>query len=134
MSLQSVAETVSQANIPNAIPSGNVGIALGSAYPYNTMRPAKWLVTAVVTSAPSDLFIWGALGAGVIADSTDDKWGLHNDKYGRIITGRLGTAIGIGTHHFIVENIACYTRLFFSKSAGSIDVFITPILESKRSS
>lgn len=134
MPLQQIEQTASQLNIPSTGASGNVGIEFRTMLGHREMRPKKWLVTAVVTSAPSDLFIWGALAGGVIDDATDDKWGVHNDKYGRILAGKLGTALAVGTHHFIVEDIGIYTRVYFQKSAGAIDVFLTDILESQRSS
>jgi len=134
MSLQITAETASQAGLTTGAPSGNVGILLSSGFNYQAMRPKKWLVTAVVTSAPTDLFIWGAAAAGVIADSSDDRWGLVNDKYGRIVAGKLGTALAVGTHHFVVEDIGVYTRLYFQRTAGAADVFITPINDSKQGS
>jgi hypothetical protein len=125
---------VSQTAIPTAAPTGNVGIDLSIAYPQNIMRESKWLVTAVVTGAPSDLFVWGAGMVGNLDDSTDDRWGFHNDKYGRVLNGKLGSALAIGTHHFVVTDIAIYTRLYFQRSAGAVDVFISPIIESKKSS
>lgn len=136
MGLQLPDQSITVTGITTAAPSGAdaKSIDLSIAYTYDVMRPDKWLVTAVVSSAPSDLFLWGLLAAGVMDDATDDLWGLHNDKYGVIKLGKLGTALAVGTHHFVVEDLGLYARLYFQRSAGAVNVTITPILKSLRGS
>lgn len=131
---QIVGVTVSQLALTTSPPSGAVGIDLAQSYPENTMRPMKWLITAIVTVASSNLIVWGSLAQGVIDISADDKWGQHNDKYGLSKNGILGTALAVGTQHFVFEDVAIYDRLYFQKSAGTIDVYLTPIYESDKSS
>lgn len=125
---------VSILDIPSTAPTSSDGTDLSATFAYLTMRPAKWLVVAVVTVAPSDLFFWGEVAFGNPDDPTDDKWALHNDRYGRIVGGKLGSALAIGKHSFIVTEMAIYTRVFFQKTAGTVDVHITPIFTSERSS
>lgn len=134
MSMQITGERAAQLAISTGAPTGNVGIDLSAAYAYQTMRPDKWIVSATVTTATSDLTLWGATALGAIDDSTDDLWGLHNDRYGRILNGKLGAALAVGSHHFIVTDIAIYSRIYFQKSAGNVDVFIIPIFKTDRSS
>lgn len=134
MGMQLPAESITTSDIPNTSPSGAVGIDLSLQLPEYMMRPDKWLVTAVVTVAPSDLILWGALAAGVALSAADDVWGLHNDKYGAIKAGKLSSALAVGTHHFIVTDIGVYSRLYFQKSAGTVSVTITPLSKSGRSS
>jgi len=134
MGMQLPAESITASDIPNTSPSGAVGIDLSLQLPEYMMRPDKWLVTAVVTVAPSDLTLWGALAAGAALSAADDVWGLHNDKYGVIKAGKLGSSLAVGTHHFIVTDIGVYSRLHFQKSAGTVSVTITPISRSARSS
>lgn len=123
-------EVLSLPNIGTVAPTGAVGIHL-TALP-GAMKPSSFLVTAVVTSAPSDLFIWGCAPDGDPGDETDDRWGVINDKFGRVVAGKLGTALAVGTHHFIVDDIGIFHRLSFTKSAGAVDVYVAPIYFSRR--
>lgn len=134
MGMQLPAESITAPDIPNTSPSGAVGIDLSVQLPEYMMRPDKWLVTAVVTVAPSDLTLWGALAAGAALSAADDVWGLHNDKYLVIKNGKIATALPVGSHHFIVCDIGVYARLYFQKSAGTVSVTITPLSKSGRSS
>ena len=123
-----------QSDIPNTAPSGAVGIDLSISYPHQTARPTRWLVTVVVTVAPSDLLLYGLVALGAPDDATDDVWALYNDRYGRVVGGKLGTALAIGKHTFVVSDMGVYDRVYFQKSAGTVDVRIAPILESERGS
>lgn len=136
MGMQIPDTVVTKLNIASTAPSGADagGIDLTTALTYYNMRPERWLVTATVTTAPSDLTLWGLLAVGNPDDASDDLWGLHNDLYLVIKGGKLGTALAVGTHHFIVKDIGVYARLYFQKSAGTVDVRLTPLLTSKRSS
>lgn len=104
------------------------GIQLSEGH-FGMMRPGRYLVTAVVTGGASDLYIYGRVAVGD-SDQSDDRWGLHNDARGRILNGKLGTALATGTHHFIVEDIGLYGAVFFTKSANSVDVYVHPISSS----
>lgn len=114
-----------------AAPTGNVGLVLSTLLPEYTARRVKWLVTVVISGGPATITLWGALGAGVDGDATDDLWGKHNDKYGDITAGVLGTTIADGTHHFVVEDLGIYTRLYVQNSAGTVTGFMSPIMETK---
>jgi len=131
---QIIDEFIAQDDIPTAAPSGAVGIDLSVAYQHHTARPDKWLVQATVSVAPSDLFVWGALAFGSPDDASDDVWAVHNDKYGRVLAGKLGTALAVGSHAFIVTDVGVYARLYFQKSAGTVNVKIAPIYHGKRGS
>ena len=99
------------------------------------MRPSRYLVTVVVTVAPSDLFMWGCvMHLGAVNTPADDQWGLHNGRYGVQANGKIGTALAVGTHHIVVTDVGIYTHLFFTKSAGTVDVYVRPIYESTRGS
>lgn len=97
-------------------------------------RPDQYLVTAVVTSAPSDLFVWGLVmhGSGAIDTPSDDLWGLHNNRYGTQVNGKIGTALAVGTHHFVLKDIGIYTRLYFQRSAGAVAIHVRPIYFAAR--
>lgn len=133
MSKQVLTESATQSAIPTADPTGNVGIVMRTAFPEGTMRPVKYLVTAVVTGAPTDLFVWGALAAGIIDDATDDVWGRFNDRRGTIVGGKLGSALAIGTHHFVVDDLGVFASIYFQRTAGAVTVVLSPISESKSS-
>lgn len=95
-------------------------------------RPRWWHITVVVTTAPSDLFVWGSRAAGVIDDSTDDVWGLHQDEFKVFPLGKMATALPIGTYHFIVDGLGLYDRVYFQKSAGNITVTLSEIYDAER--
>lgn len=124
----------SMTGIGTAAPSGGVGVDLTLFTEAGNMRPSKWLVTAVVTAAPSDLILYGCvMHLNDVDTPADDQWGLHNGKYGQWSNGKIGSALAVGTHHIVVEDLGVYTRLFFVKSAGTVDVYVRPFLESDRS-
>lgn len=130
---QALGTVQSMAGIGTAAPSGGVGIDLTLFDETGQMRPSKWLITAVVTSAPSDLFLWGlVMHVGGVDTPNDDQWGLHSGKYGQQAQGKIGTALAVGTHHIVVEDVGAYTHLFFTKSAGTVDVYLRPYIESDR--
>ncbi len=91
-----------------------------------------WLATVVVTVAPSNLTIWGALAQGVPEDESDDVWGLHQDSYGSHPLGLIATALPVGTYHFLVEGLGMYSRIYFQKSAGTINVTLSEVHEAGR--
>lgn len=129
---QQLGDVQASAAIGTAAPSGDVGIELSQGWPGGA-RPTSYLVTAVVTGGASDLFMWGCvrhLGAG--DTPADDQWGLHNNRYGTQASGKIGTALAAGTHHIVVEDVGIYTRLFFTKSANNIDIYVRPIQYSGR--
>lgn len=129
---QSLGTVQSSLNIPATAPSGDVGIELSAGFE-GTNRPTKYLVTAVVTAAPSDLFMWGCvMHLSGVDTPADDQWGLHNNVYGTQANGKIGTALAVGTHHFVVEDVGLYARLMFQKSAGNIDIYVRPILHVDR--
>lgn len=94
------------------------------------VRPRKWLLTIDVTAAAADVFIYGALGDndGV---TSDNVWGLHNDKYGRFVEGKI-TAPPVGKHHYILEDVGMFARLCL-RSAATATATLTEIYESARS-
>lgn len=136
MPLQLPDGVITKTAIASTAPSGADvnSIDLTVVLPQYNMRPMTWIVTAVVTVAPSDLTIWGLLAVGDQDDVTADLWGLHNDKYLAIKNGKIATALAVGVHHFIVTDLGVYARLYFQKSAGTVDIRLTPVLKSGRSS
>lgn len=94
------------------------------------MRPKKWLLTLVVTAAAADVFLWGALGDND-GSTADNVWGLHNDRRGRIIEGKI-TAPPVGTHHYVLDDLGMYARLCL-KSAATATATLTEIYENTRS-
>lgn len=126
MKKEFVGERLSHLNIAATAPSGAAGILLNNTT-QGMVRPAKWLVTAIVTVAPSDLFVWGSAPYAVEASAADDEWGLVNDRFGSHPGGKLGTALAIGTHHFVCEDLGLFTQIAFQKSAGTVDVHVRPI-------
>lgn len=112
-------------------PTGAVGIDMTMFQ--EAARPQWWLITVTVTVAPSDVFVWGALPAGVPDSAADDQWGLHQDEYKVLPLGKLATALPIGVYHFIIDGLGLYSRVYFQKSAGTLSVKLTEILEATRS-
>lgn len=125
-------QSLTQTAIPSIAPVGAVGLDLTLFL--EASRPRWWLITVEVTSAPSDLLVWGALAAGAADDSTDDIWGLHQDEYATFKLGKIGTALPIGNYHFITDGLGLYSRIYFQKSAGAITVILSEILEAERGS
>ena len=133
MCKQALGTVQSMLGIGSAAPSGGVGVDLTSFIEAGNMRPSKWLITAVVTVAPSDLFLWGCVMHLQDVDTpADDQWGLHSTATGLQGQGKIGTALAVGTHHIVVDDVGVYTRLFLTKSAGTVDVYVRPYLETGR--
>lgn len=119
-------ESLTHADIPATAPdAATVGCDISSLP--GAAKPINWLITITVTVAPSDVFLWGQVAAGVAGSAADDVWGLHNGRYGQHAGGKLGTALAIGTHHFVVEDLGVYRRIAFQKSAGTVSVVARPI-------
>ncbi len=125
-------QQIQQLDIPSIAPVGDVGIDLTLFL--EAARPRWWHVTVVVTVAPSNLTVWGALAQGVADDLTDDIWGVHQDEYKTIPLGVIATALPVGTYHFITDGLGLYSKLYFQKSAGTIDVTLSEILDAERGS
>lgn len=119
--------------IGTAAPTGGAGIDLTLFTEGGNMRPSKWLVTAVVTSAPSDLLLYGlVMHLGDVDTPADDQWGLHTHGHFAVSQGKIGTALAVGTHHIVIEDVGIYTHLFFARSAGAVDIYVRPYIESDR--
>lgn len=120
--------------IGSVAPTGNVGIGLSNPQ-LGTARPSAYIITAVVTVAPSDLIMWGCVVEGVSGDRSDDIWGMFSDKRGNNKQGKIGTALAIGTHHILVEDAGIFAAVFFTKSAGTVDISgIRPVFYANRGS
>lgn len=131
---QSLGPVQSMIGIGTAAPVAGVGMTLEDTHE-GAMRPSKYLLTAIVTVAPSDLFLWGCvMHLNSVDTPADDQWGLHHNVYGTQASGKIGTALAIGTHHIVLKDVGIYTRLFATKSAGTVDVYLRPILYSTRGS
>jgi hypothetical protein len=135
MCKQTLGPVLSMLNIGNTAPvPGDIGVELVDNHE-GAMRPSEYLITAIVTGAPSDLVMYGVvMHLSDVDTPADDQWGLHNNVYGTQVGGKIGSALPVGTHHFVVKDVGIYTRLFFVKSAGAIDVYVRPILYSGRGS
>lgn len=123
-------ESLSQLDIGSIAPVANVGMDMKSFR--EASRPKRHLVTVTITVAPSDVTIWGAIPKGVIDDSTDDAWGKFIDEYGTFAAGKLGTALATGVYHFVITGLGLFSRVYFQKSAGTVDVVLSEILEAGR--
>lgn len=123
---------LSQTDIAAIAPAVDVGIDMTS---FTGQSKARWwLATVVVTVAPSNLTVWGALAQGVPEDATDDVWGLHQDPYGAYPLGLIATALPVGTYHFLIDGLGLYSRVYFQKSAGTVDVILSEVHEAARGS
>jgi len=121
-----------QAAIDTIAPVADVGIDMML---FDGQSKARWwLITAVVTVAPSNLTVWGALAQGVAEDATDDIWGKYQDPHGTFPLGLIATALPIGTYHFLVEGLGIYSRTYFQGSAGNVDITLTEVHEAERGS
>ncbi len=123
-------QSLTQAAIPSIAPVANVGIDMTLFL--EASRPRWWLITIEVTVAPSDILVWGALPQGTPDDPSDDIWGLHQDEYATFPLGKIATALPIGNHHFITDGLGLYSRVYFQKSAGTVSVILSEILEAER--
>lgn len=123
-------QSQTQTDIPSTAPSGDVGIDMTLFQ--EASRPRWWLITVVITSAASDLYVWGAMPDGDADNITDDVWGLHQDEYKTFPLGKIGTAIPTGTYHMITDGLGLYTRVYFQKSAGTVNVTLSEILDAAR--
>ena len=96
-------------------------------------KSKSFLATVTVTGGASNVSVWGALAQGAEEDATDDVWGLHQDPLGAIAPlGLLGTALPVGTYHFMIDGLGLYSRVYFQKSANTVDVILTEIHEAGR--
>lgn len=123
-------QSLTQLDIAAVPPVDDVGIDMTAIY--SQSKPRWWLITVVVTVAPSDITVWGALAQGVPEDATDDVWGLHQDAYATFPHGRIATALPVGVYHFLTDNLGLYSRVYFQKSAGTVFVQLTEVLEAGR--
>ncbi len=80
------------------------------------MKERRWLLTIDVQFLASDVSLWGAIPFGN-PDDTDDIWGLHQDPYGKIPLGFIGT-LGVGKFQTIVDGLGLYTRCALSVDGG----------------
>lgn len=97
-------------------PSGEVGIDL-KLLP-GGLKPSLYLITVVVVDVATDIDAWILIADGVSGDESDDQWGLFTDKYDRVVSGRLATALAAGTHHFVVEDLGGAHRLYFVRGTA----------------
>jgi len=123
-------QSLTQTAIPSIAPVGAVGLDMTLFL--EASRPRWWLITVEVTTAPSDLFVWGARPMGTPDDPSDDIWGLHQDEYATFPLGKIGAALPIGTYHFITDGLGLYSRIYFQKSAGAVTVIMSEILDAER--
>ncbi len=123
-------QSLTQTNIPSAAPVGAVGIDLRLFL--EAARPRWWHVTVVVTVAPTDLYVWGALPQGAPDDATDDLWARHQDEFKAFPLGKIATALAPGVYHFITDGLGLYSRVYFQKSAGTVTVTLSEILDADR--
>lgn len=121
-----------QLDIPSADPVGDVGIDMTLFL--EASRPRWWHITAVVTVAPSDLIVWGALPQGAPDDLTDDIWGLHQDEFKTFPLGVIAASLPVGTYHFMTDGLGLYSKVYFQKSAGTVDITLSEILDAERGS
>ncbi len=119
-----------QEDITTDPPVGDVGIDMTLFL--EASRPRWWLVTVAVTDAPGTLYMWGALPMGVPDDASDDIWGFHQDEYGTFPIGVIATSLPVGTYHFMIDGFGLYSRVYFQKSAGTMTVTLSEILEGGR--
>lgn len=114
-----------------AAPTGNAGLDMTGFM--GTARTKGWLVT-ITTDTITDIFVWGALPAGVADDATDDTWGTHQDRHGAYPDGKIGSALSVGTHHRVIDDLGMYYRVAFTKSAAGavVTVKVTEICETTR--
>lgn len=113
-------------------PSGDVGLEMATGM-RGALRPSLYAITVVVTVAPADVLMYGCImHLGAVDTPADDQWGLVNDRYKTVVNGVLGTALAIGTHHFVVEDLGIFGRLYFTKSAGTVNVFVRPLIHGGR--
>ncbi len=120
-------QSLTQTDIPSLAPVGDVGLDMTLFL--EASRPRWWLMTVTVTVAPAFLYVWGALPSGVPDDLTDDVWGFHCDELGVL---PLPNILQIGVYHFIVDGLGLYSQVYFQKSAGTVDVMISEILDGGR--
>lgn len=103
----------------SAAPVGDQTGAMDLTTHVGGMRPTSYLVTVTVSSAPADIVMWGMAGG---------MWGRHNGRYGERSGGVVATALAVGTHHFVIEDAGLYSHVFFTKSAGVVDVRMLPVI------
>lgn len=138
MSRQTFGVTKSIPNILSSVPVAAVGLSLDGFK--GSMKPRKWLLHLTVAAGPADFFLWGQR-CDLDTDDTDDHtngvWGLHNDKHGRFLNGKLAVGSGKlanGEHFFVVEDLGQYIAVGIqTDGTGTATAELTEILESERS-
>lgn len=106
MSKRMVGKTVGFTDASADAPVGLVGANMRE---FTGMsRPRWWLLTLEVQSLADDVFLWGALP--LTDDASQDLWGLHQDQYGKIPLGSLGS-LDPGTYQFAVDGLGLYSRV-----------------------
>jgi hypothetical protein len=126
-------ETLAHEPLTNSAPAANVGVEL-NLVPGAT-KPSLWIVTVTIAGAISDLFLWGLLAGGAANDVADDVWGLVEDVRDRAPLGKLGTALPVGSYHFIVADLGVFLRVYLQKTgAGTATATVTPIYFANRGS
>lgn len=129
---QKAGDNTTVAAATGAPTSSTIGVELEALVSVGMMKPALWLITAVVSGGATDLTLWGCVPEGAAGDETDDLWGVVNDKFGNIKKGVLGTALAVGTYHWIVSDLGVFSRLYFQNSANAVSVHVKPVLFSMR--
>ena len=122
---------ISHPTVTTAAPVGNVGIDFRTSIVYQTMGWRKLLLTIVVTGGVSDCTLWVRVARAVADDATDDVWGLFNDMFGVIKSGRVASALGIGTHHFIIPDVGGFAGIYIQSSANTMTANVSPIQEAR---
>lgn len=120
-------EKYTHTDISASAPTGTAGVLMSQFH--ETARPRYWLITVVVTVAPSDVYVWGSIPAGTADDPTDDTWGLFQDEYKTFPLGKIATALPIGTFHFETQGLGLFSQVAFQKSAGTVSVTVAEIYE-----
>lgn len=121
--------------ISASAPVGAVGLTLGFR---GAMPPRMWMLTVEVASNGGDVYLYGQMKSPTESDDTNVRvsgvWGVHNDKHGRIVEGKIGTGLAINTsHHYQLENLGAYVGIALVAPAG-VTAYLTEIIESQRAS
>jgi hypothetical protein len=138
MSRQILEVGKSIANISAAAPAGAQGLEIGF---IGAMKPQKWLLVVHVTVGTDDVFLWGQLpdtDGDDTNDHTNGVWTLFNDKYGRIVNGKLtpGTAkLAVGHHSFVIEDIGGFVGIGLQTGGvATVTAELHPLFASQRHS
>lgn len=118
---------LSVADTDTAAPSGDVGMELSQSWDGGS-RPNSYLLTIVITTGAADVTLWGCVRhLGASDTPADDQWGKHTDRRRAFPQGVLGSALPVGTYHFVLEDVGLYTRLYVQKSANNVACYLRPI-------